>query len=113
MGIPIFLVETVKLLAEEAGLARGEGGIDLAALLERGRHRDDHAEDGRQAILARLDRFDRVVRSLLAAAAVLARDCHYQEICRILGSGRGSWGYLPGCSAGGTEIRRNDGISVT
>ena len=39
----------------------------------------------RQAIMAQLDKFDPTARSLLAAAAVLARDCHYQELCHISG----------------------------
>ena len=85
VGIPFFLVETVKLLAEQAGLGHGERGIDLTALLSEVDTGIIMPKTVRRAILARLGRFDPTARSLLAAAAVLARDCHYQELCTISG----------------------------
>jgi DNA-binding SARP family transcriptional activator len=84
-GIPFFLVETVKLLAEQVKLADGEGTIDPATVLRELAAGVSMPHSLRQAILIRLDKFDLTARSLLAAAAVLARNVRYEELCQVSG----------------------------
>ena len=84
-GIPFFLVETVKLLSERAVAGGGAGPVDAAALLRAVEAGPSLPQTVRQAILHRLDPFDHTARSLLAAAAVLARDFRYEELCQVAG----------------------------
>lgn len=85
VGIPFFMMETVKLLVDDLGLAGEAGRIDLAAVLDETEAGMAMPHTVRQAILARLDKFDQIARSLAAAAAILGRDCRYQELCEIAG----------------------------
>lgn len=84
-GIPFFLVETVKLLSERAAAGGGAGSVDAATLLRAVEAGPSMPQTVRQAILHRLDKFDHTARSLLAAAAVLARDFRYEELCQVAG----------------------------
>lgn len=85
-GVPFFLVETFKLLVEQVGSGSGAGGgIDPVAVLARIEAGLTIPKTLRQAILTRLDKFDQTARSLLAAAAVLGRNCSYAELCQVAG----------------------------
>ena len=84
-GVPFFLVETLKLLVEQVGATGEEGGVDPVAVLAKLNAGVTMPQTVRQAILARLDKFDQPARTLLAAAAVLGRNCHYAELCQVSG----------------------------
>ncbi len=84
-GIPFFLVETVKLLNEQAAAGGANGPIDLAEVLRQVDAGLSMPHSVRQTILNRLEKFDQTARSLLAAAAVLARDFRYEELCQVSG----------------------------
>jgi predicted ATPase len=62
-----------------------EGGIDLVAVLTKLEAGIAMPRTVRQAILTRLARFDKPARDVLAAAAVLGRNCHYAELCQVSG----------------------------
>lgn len=83
VGNPFFLVETVRLLAEEVPAAgiRDEDAMDKLVA---------HAEAGlplpasiRRAILARLSPLPDPAIFMLVAGAVLGRDFGFEEVCQI------------------------------
>jgi predicted ATPase len=84
-GNPFFMVEIVRMLAEQVSGANGPGPIDLSSVVAQIEAGLPMPATVRQGILNRLARFDETARMLLAAAAVLGRNCRFEEMCRVSG----------------------------
>jgi DNA-binding SARP family transcriptional activator len=84
-GNPFFMVEIVRMLAEQVAGVNGPGPIDLSSVVAQIEAGLPMPATVRQGILARLARFDETARMLLAAAAVLGRNCRFEEMCQVSG----------------------------
>ena len=84
-GNPFFMVEIVRMLAEQVGGANGPGPIDLSSVVAQIEAGLPMPVTVRQGILARLARLDERARMLLVATAVLGRNCRFEEMCQVSG----------------------------
>jgi DNA-binding SARP family transcriptional activator len=92
-GQPLFIVESLKALLEQGFLqlqtdVMGQRRVDLTELI--GLEEDQATSlrglippGVRQVILNRLKRLTPPAVALLTAAAVLGRDCHFEQLCRV------------------------------
>jgi DNA-binding SARP family transcriptional activator len=85
MGQPFFMVETLKLLAEEMPSPAAQGAVDLGDLTQKLAVTLPLPPSVRKAILTHLGRLDEMATRLLTAASVLGRDCHFAELCQLSG----------------------------
>ena len=84
-GNPFFMVEIVRMLAEQVPGASGPGPIDLSSVVAQIEAGLPMPVTVRQGILARLARLDEKARMLLVAASVLGRNCRFEEMCQVSG----------------------------
>lgn len=84
-GNPFFMVETLRMLTEQVAGVNGPGPIDLSSVVAQIEAGLPMPRTVREGILARLARLDETARLLLAGAAVLGRNCRFEEMCRVSG----------------------------
>lgn len=82
-GNPFFLVETVNLLAEQMNSV--PGAIDPSAVLSLIASGVTLPPNVRKTVLSRLARQGQTANDLLAAAAVMGRNCRFEEMCLVAG----------------------------
>lgn len=82
-GNPFFLIEVMQLLAAKTGSAAG--AIDLGTVLNQIEAESILPPNVRKAVLSRLAKLGATATDLLAAAAVLGRNCRFGEMCQVSG----------------------------
>jgi predicted ATPase len=88
-GQPFFMVETLKLLAEEMPSFTTRKAAVLSDLTQKLGVTLPLPPSVRKAILSRLGRLDETAIMLLTAASILGRDCTFAEICQLSGIAEG------------------------
>lgn len=82
-GNPFFLVETVQYLADQT--ADASGAIDHVEVLRKIEKGLTLPPNIRKVVLSRLAKLDETATSLMVAAAVLGRNCRFEEMCLVSG----------------------------